>query len=246
MDEDEFFHATESGGTVVSSALVLMNEIIRERYMGSEWNIYGAQASRRRQLAAGFVQVPRAAGRQDPAAGALLRLRAGGRRGPEPVGGIHPRARRQPAVRDAEDRDAGADLPGVPRPLQEEGPQAACGDERRSTPTPSDAEACAGRAERGLPSACRGRATGLRADRPVPRGDPPHRAALRARHLPEPARDHHRRADAGRLRLGRHAGELPPLVLRQGVHPEREELPRAATWAWPTRSSSTPTPASPT
>ncbi len=43
--EDEFFHATESGGTVVSSALTLMNEIIRERYMGSEWNIYGAQAS---------------------------------------------------------------------------------------------------------------------------------------------------------------------------------------------------------
>jgi uncharacterized sporulation protein YeaH/YhbH (DUF444 family) len=45
VPEDEFFHATESGGTVVSSALVLMNDIIRERYMGSEWNIYGAQAS---------------------------------------------------------------------------------------------------------------------------------------------------------------------------------------------------------
>jgi uncharacterized protein len=45
VTEDEFFHATESGGTVVSSALVLMHEIIRERYMGSEWNIYGAQAS---------------------------------------------------------------------------------------------------------------------------------------------------------------------------------------------------------
>jgi uncharacterized sporulation protein YeaH/YhbH (DUF444 family) len=45
VPEDEFFHATESGGTVVSSALILMHEIIRERYMGSEWNIYGAQAS---------------------------------------------------------------------------------------------------------------------------------------------------------------------------------------------------------
>ncbi|AEG93594.1 YeaH/YhbH family protein [Ramlibacter tataouinensis] len=45
VPEDEFFHATESGGTVVSSALTLMNEIIRQRYMGSEWNIYGAQAS---------------------------------------------------------------------------------------------------------------------------------------------------------------------------------------------------------
>lgn len=45
VPEDEFFHATESGGTVVSSALTLMDQIVRERYSGSEWNIYGAQAS---------------------------------------------------------------------------------------------------------------------------------------------------------------------------------------------------------
>ncbi|MBI5333857.1 MAG: YeaH/YhbH family protein [Burkholderiales bacterium] len=45
VDEDSFFHATETGGTVVSSALTLMNEIIRARYPSSEWNIYGAQAS---------------------------------------------------------------------------------------------------------------------------------------------------------------------------------------------------------
>ena len=45
VDEQNFFHATETGGTVVSSALVLMEEIIRTRYNPSEWNIYGAQAS---------------------------------------------------------------------------------------------------------------------------------------------------------------------------------------------------------
>ncbi len=45
VDEDEFFHARETGGTVVSSALVLMEEIIRARYAPGEWNIYGAQAS---------------------------------------------------------------------------------------------------------------------------------------------------------------------------------------------------------
>ena len=45
VDEENFFHATETGGTVVSSALVLMDEIIRARYPSSEWNIYGAQAS---------------------------------------------------------------------------------------------------------------------------------------------------------------------------------------------------------
>ena len=45
VDEHEFFHATESGGTVVSSALTLMHEIIAARYSAAEWNIYGAQAS---------------------------------------------------------------------------------------------------------------------------------------------------------------------------------------------------------
>ncbi|MBS0430237.1 MAG: YeaH/YhbH family protein [Proteobacteria bacterium] len=45
VSEDEFFHATETGGTVVSSALVLMRDIIRARYPSGEWNIYGAQAS---------------------------------------------------------------------------------------------------------------------------------------------------------------------------------------------------------
>ena len=45
VDEQGFFHSTETGGTVVSSALVLMEEIIRARYPSDQWNIYGAQAS---------------------------------------------------------------------------------------------------------------------------------------------------------------------------------------------------------
>ena len=45
VDEENFFHARETGGTVVSSALVLMDEIIKTRYSPTEWNIYGAQAS---------------------------------------------------------------------------------------------------------------------------------------------------------------------------------------------------------
>ncbi|MBP6225385.1 MAG: YeaH/YhbH family protein [Rhizobacter sp.] len=45
VDEQNFFHSTETGGTVVSSALVLMEEIARARYPTAEWNIYGAQAS---------------------------------------------------------------------------------------------------------------------------------------------------------------------------------------------------------
>ncbi len=45
VDEHNFFHATETGGTVVSSALVLMDEIQKQRYPAHQWNIYGAQAS---------------------------------------------------------------------------------------------------------------------------------------------------------------------------------------------------------
>lgn len=45
VDEEEFFYSRETGGTVVSSALTLMSEIIRERYPTSSWNIYAAQAS---------------------------------------------------------------------------------------------------------------------------------------------------------------------------------------------------------
>jgi uncharacterized protein len=45
VDEQEFFYSRETGGTIVSSALKLMNEIITARYPSDEWNIYGAQAS---------------------------------------------------------------------------------------------------------------------------------------------------------------------------------------------------------
>lgn len=45
VDEQEFFYSRETGGTIVSSALKLMDQIIKDRYPPGEWNIYGAQAS---------------------------------------------------------------------------------------------------------------------------------------------------------------------------------------------------------
>lgn len=45
VDEEEFFYSRETGGTIVSSALKLMQEIMAERYPINEWNIYAAQAS---------------------------------------------------------------------------------------------------------------------------------------------------------------------------------------------------------
>lgn len=45
VDEQTFFHGTQSGGTVVLSALKLMDEIVEARYDPTTWNIYGAQVS---------------------------------------------------------------------------------------------------------------------------------------------------------------------------------------------------------
>jgi uncharacterized sporulation protein YeaH/YhbH (DUF444 family) len=45
VDEDEFFHSRESGGTVVSSALHMLQKILTERYSQGDWNAYVAQAS---------------------------------------------------------------------------------------------------------------------------------------------------------------------------------------------------------
>ena len=45
VDEENFFHSRETGGTVVSSALKLMRKVIEQRYANGLWNIYGAQAS---------------------------------------------------------------------------------------------------------------------------------------------------------------------------------------------------------
>ena len=45
VDEHEFFYSQETGGTIVSSAIKLMYDIVQERYNPVEWNIYAAQAS---------------------------------------------------------------------------------------------------------------------------------------------------------------------------------------------------------
>ncbi|GJE25411.1 YeaH/YhbH family protein [Methylobacterium organophilum] len=45
VDEETFFGSRETGGTLVSSALVEMKRIVTERYDPADWNIYAAQAS---------------------------------------------------------------------------------------------------------------------------------------------------------------------------------------------------------
>ncbi len=45
VDEETFFYSRQSGGTVVSTALSKMMEVVRDRYPTDKWNIYAAQAS---------------------------------------------------------------------------------------------------------------------------------------------------------------------------------------------------------
>ena len=45
VDEQTFFYSRETGGTVVSTALVKMMEIQRARFPVGDWNIYAAQSS---------------------------------------------------------------------------------------------------------------------------------------------------------------------------------------------------------
>ena len=45
VDAETFFHSTETGGTVVSTALDEMVRVVRQRYRPEDWNIYAAQAS---------------------------------------------------------------------------------------------------------------------------------------------------------------------------------------------------------
>jgi uncharacterized sporulation protein YeaH/YhbH (DUF444 family) len=45
VDEETFFHGSATGGTLVSSALQAMHEIVRSRFRPADWNIYAAQAS---------------------------------------------------------------------------------------------------------------------------------------------------------------------------------------------------------
>ena len=191
VNEDDFFHARETGGTVVSSALVLMEEIIRERYSPSEWNIYGAQASdgdnwhhdsgRCRELLSdkllplcryyAYVQVAEEEQNLWDEYAQLPPLHA------------------HFAMRKATERRA--DLPGVPRPVQEGRGQGRMSDARpfrrrppwgparrawgaheRCAEEPAEraaaAEGAAGRA------AARPERLVLRADRAVPQGHPRH------------------------------------------------------------------------
>jgi uncharacterized sporulation protein YeaH/YhbH (DUF444 family) len=78
VDEHEFFHATETGGTVVSSALVLM-EPSSARATRAASGTSTAPRPATATTGTTTAALPRTAGAEDPAAVPLFRLHPGGR-----------------------------------------------------------------------------------------------------------------------------------------------------------------------
>jgi hypothetical protein len=212
-DEHDFFHATETGGTVVSSALVLMEEIIRARYPSSEWNIYGAHASDGDNWHNDSTPLPRTAGKEilplcryfayiqvveqeqnlwQEYAALAASSDAFAMRKASTADQIYP------VFRDLFSKEGASKMSDPTLRHERPPPPRAVGGQ------------AAGAKRLDLRTA---RSSTTRSSAAPP--------ALRTRHLSQPARDHHRRTDDGRLCLGRHAGQLPPLELRQGVHCHR-------------------------
>ena len=171
----------------------------------SGWNVYAAQASDGDAFGADPGAQRALPARAPAAADALLHLprtRADACRRTAPsraVGRVRAAERARRQLRDAAGVDArDADLPGVPRAVPQ-GRRSASGMTPISHGADWDFELLE-RYDAAIAQIAR---------------------RVRPRHLSEPDRDHHLRADARRLRVERAAGRLSALVVRQGVHPQR-------------------------
>ena len=131
VDEETFFHGPASGGTLVSSALQAMHDIVRSRFpAGGLEHLCRAGVGRRQSLLRRRGHRP-AADRQDSAGQPVLRL-SGGRRDRHAIvrdagfvavdavsSACAPTARRCRCARSRPQRD----LPGVPRSVPARAPQ---------------------------------------------------------------------------------------------------------------------------
>ncbi len=94
VDEDTFFHSTETGGTIVSSALEEMIRIVRARFPREDWNIYAAQASDGDNSSSDSESTADAADQCRSAGLPVFRLHRGRRREPGRLAWASSRARR--------------------------------------------------------------------------------------------------------------------------------------------------------
>ncbi len=102
VDEDTFFHDPRTGGTVVSSALIELLRVQRERYPSDSLEHLRGAGLGRRQFGVRHAEILRAAGGPHPAPGAVLRLyrdrrvRRGDPRRDRPLARLPARRRGQP------------------------------------------------------------------------------------------------------------------------------------------------------
>ena len=205
VDEDTFFHGPASGGTLVSSALQAMHDIVRSRFRPADWNIYAAQASDGdNSYSDGEVSGRLLTEKILPVSQFFAYLEVGQEMAttydmpdfialdalPAPASGWR-------AIVDAQGQRTQRNLPGVPGSVQ--APRKA-GEGRLMTAT--DQLLFQG-ADWDFPDAA---AHLRRLRRDCAWG-------TRPRCLSEPDRGHHRRADAGCLFLGGHAAVLQALVI---------------------------------
>ncbi len=125
VDEDTFFHGPASGGTLVSSALQAMHEIVTSRFRPADWNIYAAQASDGDNSTSDSDAVSQLLTRDDPAGQPVLRLSRSRRSRRQhlrhvrfiAVVAVSAPARRGRAAVDAQGQRPQRNLSGVPRPV---------------------------------------------------------------------------------------------------------------------------------
>ena len=220
VDEETFFHGPASGGTLVSSALQAMHEIVRSRFRPADWNIYAAQASDGDNSHSDDAAVSRLLTEMIlPVSQFFAYLEVGEAGGSTfdmlgfvALDAVPAPARRRRAAVDAQGQRPQRNISGVSRSVS---PPPQAGESRAMTATHRATVRGSGL---GFPDAA-AHPRRLRGDRAI---------RTRARHLSQPDRGHHRRADAGRLFLGRHAAVLQALVVRQAFRPSGGVLPQGA------------------
>ena len=219
-----------------------MMRIVTTRYPPEDWNIYAAQASdgdnssadndrtcgaadrRRSCRSASISPISRSAARASTSTPELPRQRSA-------CGSTYRHRDVGRAAGHAQGQRPARDLPGVPRAVRARAPpRSRPRHDRRHRPLCSTAPTGTSHDPARVYDACE-------ADRARRAG---------ARHLPEPDRGDHRRADARRLFLDRHAAVLPALVVRQAFRPRRGALPQGPAGPGLRDRDQLPTPASPT
>jgi len=123
VDEETFFGSPATGGTLVSSALEAMQQIIAARYRPEDWNIYAAQASDGDNSEADGPETARLLLDAILPASQYFAYLEVGESESDPSHGstlwtLYQRLRRPGgAVVDAQGQPPQRDLPGVPRPV---------------------------------------------------------------------------------------------------------------------------------